>query len=71
MNENLHIILIILAILLLMGWTIFDWVKLNRKIKSKTISDKKEGINELKNYASENNLISLIDYIGNLLKKIF
>ena len=54
MRENLNIILIILSSLLLIRWSIFDGLKLSRKIKRKKISDKKEEINGRKNYGSEN-----------------
>lgn len=71
MSENLNIILIILSSLLLISWSIFDGLKLSRKIKRKKISDKKEEINGRKNYGSENTLITSIEIIGNFLKKIF
>lgn len=69
MSENLNIILIILSSLLLISWSIFDGLKLSRKIKGKKISDKKEEINGRKNYGSENTLITSIEIIGNFLKK--
>lgn len=67
MNETLHIILIILAFTIMIGWSIFDWLKIRRKLKSKKLSQKKQGMNDLKNYGNENIFISLLD----IIKKIF
>ena len=67
MNETLHIILIILAFTIMIGWSIFDWLKIGRKLKSKKLSQKKQGMNDLKNYGNENIFMSLLD----IIKKIF
>ena len=71
MNENLQIILIILSSILLISWSIFDGLKLGRKIKRKKAGDKKDEIKALRNYGSENVLISSLEIIGSFLKKIF
>ena len=71
MNEKLNIILIILAFIILISWSVYDLLKLNKKLKSKKLSDKKEGTKNLKNYGSENILISLIDFLSTIFKKLF
>ena len=67
MNETLHIILIILAFTIMIDQSIFDWLKIGRKLKSKKLSQKKQGMNDLKNYGNENIFMSLLD----IIKKIF
>lgn len=71
MNENLHIILIILAFVILISWTIFDLVRVNKKLKSKRFVDKKDGYKDLKASGNGNFLNDTIEIILNIFKKIF
>ena len=71
MSENLHIILIITAFVILISWTIFDLVRINKKLKSKRLEDKKEGYKDLKTSGNENIFNDTIEIILNIFKKIF
>ena len=71
MSENLHIILIITAFVILISWTIFDLVRINKKLKSKRLEDKKEGYKDLKKSGNENIFNDTIEIILNIFKKIF
>ena len=71
MSENLHIILIITAFVILISWTIFDLVRINKKLKSKRLEDKKEGYKDLKTSGNENIINDTIEIILNIFKKIF
>ena len=71
MSENLHIILIITAFVILISWTIFDLVRINKKLKSKRLEDKKEGYKDLKTSGNENIFNDTIEIILNNNKKIF
>ena len=71
MSENLHIILIIIAFIILISWTIFDLVRINKKLKSKRLEDKKEGYKDLKTSGNENIFNDTIEIILNIFKKIF
>lgn len=71
MSENLHIILIITAFVILISWTIFDFVRINKKLKSKRLEDKKEGYKDLKTSGNENIFNDTIEIILNIFKKIF
>ena len=71
MSENLHIILIITAFVILISWTIFDLVRINKKLKSKRLEDKKEGYKDLKASGNENIFNDTIEIILNIFKKIF
>ena len=71
MSENLHIILIIIAFVILISWSIFDLVRINKKLKSKRLEDKKEGYKDLKTSGNENIFNDTIEIILNIFKKIF
>ena len=71
MSENLHIILIIIAFVILISWSIFDLVRINKKLKSKRLEDKKEGYKDLKTSGNENIFNDTIEIILNNNKKIF
>ncbi len=71
MNEKFNLILIISAFVLLIGWQIFDFLKLNKRLKSKNKGHKRNGIRDLNEFGNENILSSLIDTISTILKKIF
>ena len=71
MSENLHIILIIIAFVILISWSIFDLVRINKKLKSKRLEDKKEGYKDLKASGNENIFNDTIEIILNIFKKIF
>ena len=71
MSENLHIILIITAFVILISWSIFDLVRINKKLKSKRLEDKKEGYKDLKTSGNENIFNDTIEIILNIFKKIF
>ena len=71
MSENLHIILIITAFVILISWTIFDLVRINKKLNGKRLEDKKEGYKDLKTSGNENIFNDTIEIILNIFKKIF
>ena len=71
MSENLHIILIIIAFVILISWSIFDLVRINKKLKSKRLENKKEGYKDLKASGNENIFNDTIEIILNIFKKIF
>lgn len=71
MDDTLHISLIILAFLILISWSIFDALKLRKKLKSKKYIVQKEGIQDLKNYGKENIFLAIINIIVDFLRKIF
>lgn len=48
MSENVHLVLIILATLILMSWSFYSMFKTKRKIKSGGFSEKKQAVQELK-----------------------
>ena len=71
MSENLHITLIIIAFLILISWSIFDFVRINKKLKRKRLKDKDKGYKYLKASNSGNFLNDSIEIILNIFKKIF
>ncbi|WP_373797571.1 hypothetical protein [Kaistella sp.] len=71
MSENLHLVLIILAFLILMSWTFYSMFKTKRKIKSSRFSEKKQGVQELKNLGNENAFQVVAEVILKFLSKLF
>ena len=71
MSENLHLVLIILAFLILMSWTFYSMFKTKREIKSSRFSEKKQGVQELKNLGNENAFQVVLEVILKFLSKLF
>lgn len=71
MSENLHLVLIILAFLILMSWTFYLMFKTKREIKSSRFSEKKQGVQELKKLGNENAFQVVAEVIFKFLSKLF
>lgn len=71
MSENLHLVLIILAFLILMSWTFYSMFKTKREIKSSRFSEKKHGVQELKRVGNENAFQFVAEVILKFLSKLF
>ena len=71
MSENLHLVSIILAFLILMSWTFYSMFKTKREIKSSRFSEKKHGVQELKKLGNENAFQVVAEVILKFLSKLF
>lgn len=71
MSENLHLVLVILATLILMSWSFYSMLKTKRKIKSRNFREKKQGAQELKRLGNENAFQVVAEVILKFLSKLF
>ena len=71
MSENLHLVLVILAFLILMSWTFYSMFKTKREIESSRFSEKKHGVQELKSLGNENAFQVVVEVILKFFSKLF
>lgn len=67
----IELVLLIISILTLMFFSFFSLFKAKKKIKSKKIGEKREGIQTLKSAANENSTQSVIEIGLNIFKNLF
>ena len=71
MSETSHLVLLVLATLIVMTWSFYSMFKTKRKIKSRRVSKKREGGQELKDSGNENGFQVIVEVIIKFLSKIF
>ncbi|KIC63475.1 hypothetical protein [Chryseobacterium taiwanense] len=69
--SSIELVLLIISILTLMFFSFFSLFKAKKKINSKKIGEKKEGIQKLKGIANENSAQSVLEIGVNIFKNLF